>query len=141
MTEETVRGITSIIWVVAVLVFYAFLVVGVVRLLRWLAKTVENGVQTSRYQTMRAQGKSDAEIEAVLDEPLLDRHWWIMPVLAVIVVFFIMPPGGIFLGLFFLIRLAVQWPHMQEELRERARLRADRAARYQDSRRDVDPRP
>ena len=87
MTEETVRGITSIIWVVAVLVFYAFLVVGVVRLLRWLAKTVENGVQTSRYQTMRAQGKSDAEIEAVLDEPLLDRHWWVMPVAAVIVVF------------------------------------------------------
>lgn len=132
MTTETGRVILSIIWVIGILTFYAFLCVGVWRLLKWLGRTIGDGVQTSRYQTMRAQGKSDAEIKAVLDEPIVERHWWIMPVLAVVVVFFILPPGGIFLGLFFLIRLAVQWPHMQEEMRERARLRAERAARYQD---------
>ena len=135
MTEETARGVISILWVVGVLAFYAALVVGVWRLVRWLGKTIEHGVQASRYQTMRAQGKSDAEIQAVLEEHVLERHWWLMPVAAVVIVFLILPPGGIFLGLMFLIRLARNWPHLKQELDERARLRAERIAAREDQRR------
>ena len=132
MTEETARGIMSILWVAGVLAFYAFLCVGVWRLLKWLGQTVSAGVKTSRYQLLKGQGKSDAEILAALEEHPLEKHWWVMPLAAVILVTLILPPGGIILGLFFLIRLAKQWPHMQEEMRERARLRAERVAARED---------
>jgi hypothetical protein len=133
MTPEQMISVpAALIAIAIVLAFYVVVIMGTIRLVRWFGRTAGAAVQTSRTRTMLAEGKPVEEIDAILDEHVLSRHWWVMPVVAVIIVAIILPPAGIFLGLMFLIRLAKQWPNMRRELDERARLRAERIAARRD---------
>lgn len=132
MTEQTWAVLAGVVAIALMLAFYVVVIMGTIRLVRWFGRTAGAAVQTSRAKTMLAQSKPVEEIDAILEEPLLERHWWVMPLLAVIVVATILPPAGLFLGLMFLIRLAKQWPNMRRELDDRARLRAERIAARRD---------
>lgn len=133
MTSEQMISVpAALIAIAIVLAFYVVVIMGTIRLVRWFGRTVDQAVQTSRAKTMLAQNKPVEEIDAILEEHVLERHWWVMPVVAVIVVTLILPPGGLILGIMFMIRLANQWPNIQKELDERARRRAERIAARQD---------
>lgn len=133
MTPEQMISVpAALIAIAIVLAFYVVVIMGTIRLVRWFVQMMTNASQVSRYKTMKAAGTPLEEIDALLEEPLLEKYWWIMPTAAVVIVFLILPPGGIILGIGFLIRLAKQWPHMRKELDERARLRAERIAARRD---------